>query len=1290
MCIREALAITSEGISSWNRPVVPFRRGLGSDSCNPADTDPSSYHHPASRIDRRRATGAQQTSPNPAAPRIKLRDEEIAILKQDYERLGAADRESMVATYKDLGIDLLVAIGVATTDGNEGTARPAAAAAKNDLLKGIKKLNFARTPDKVLEARAQIGLKAVPMPAKSAPIDDQANWLHRNVLAGEWQALQIFLKERAGSDAAEMYAHVLQSTNQGDPGLLPEEILAISEACPAELTEWQLNLLAQLLKTASSRSSTGPFLQKLREGTTFFGPQDDGRRDRTAKFLSDAQLAVEAFDYLPLLEKAREKSDTQALVAHARYHEARSTALGNTPEAQRQKRSAWELYCEIAMMDKAEFAARREAMGQAIELLPSIPPGPATEWLQKVFANKSLAPTGLEAVALKAMRIGNEKIGIQEKAAAILMMKESVDALLNDESVDRNQLRVPLRLLTMSLVSAAEETVSKQSGKGGVAPETTLLLRALPGDRWQSLIEPSLAVRAYKAFIGIALSADNTDFALELLAKGIERAPAQSIEMADEFLKIWLVRMNPAPDPRRSTQLIILGGRTQQASAPLTRGRQERNLDRLKQLLDLLDKIGANGRGLERVVSAFAACHGKAETFRRENVIEVLGKISDLSPSISARLAESMRTGLNGDWKSRDVQKAAGNQRSQSEIDVLIEDGYALAVELIDSATQKEPTAWRYAMTKAALAYDYMQFKRQRDQDAAAYNASRQELFRAFGEAAKQYQAAVIRGELREDPGVYVTWFSIALGSSDLSSLTADDLMTEGAENSDQIQQIRQQMLEMPSEMSASHLGEFARRIIDKLPSLTPEVKPGVVRRAYAVVGDHAAGALLRQTLDLYDDLLKNEIYLHLAIDGSDRVGTQPFGVVLTLRYSAAIGREVGGFSQYLQNNVYSYIGGKYQPINFRDRLQRSIEQAFREDLEMVHIGFFDSMNPAKPIQINGKSGWEEKPLCYMVLKAKDPSVDRLPTLQMDINTVDESGMVVLPVHSNSVVIDASSGSKKGEGRGGRPVLGLEVVQTVDTRPNKQNKDSVLKWEITATGRGVVPDLDELLQGLDDAVEGYQLKRDALESPSIQVLGVAANTRVVGIAAANATDSDSYVAADNDGLFRLQTTRKWILKYEPKLGRQGEWIHLPQLASGLEGKLRSERYVDMDLVDVEGEKFSMNPSAKTPLPVIIGGVTAGILLPLFGWIFLRNRSGSVKNEDEGLKLPNEITPFSAVITLQRFAKRYAEKLTQEDRGKLQADIAEIENRFFAGNASSDPSAAKDVLLRWRQILAAQR
>lgn len=1224
-----------------------------------------------------------------ASPR-PLRDEEKALLKADYEKLSPEEREAMVAAYKDLGIDLLAAVG----------ATPAAAATttvKNDLLKAVRALNFARTADKVLEARAQVGLKSVPMPEPSAPTDEQAGWLHRQVLAGEWSALQTFLKERAGSDAPDVYAHVLQSTNQGDPGLLPEEILAISEACPAELTDWQLTLLAQLLKSSAARSSTGPFLAKLREGTSFFGPQEDGRRERTAKFLSEAGLAVEAFAFLPLIEKAREKSDPQALTAHARYHQARATTLGNAPEATQHKRTAWDLYGEIALMDKIEFAARREAMGQAIELLPSIPPGPATEWLQKVFANKALAATGLEAVALKSMRIGNENIGIQERATAILMMKESVDALLNDENVELKQLRVPLRLLTLSLVAAAEETVTKQAAKPGVAPETTLLLRALPGEKWRSLIEPSLAVRAFKAFIGIALAADNTDMALDYLAKGMERAPGQSIEMADEFLRVWMFRLNPPPDPRRMQNFIIIGGRMQQASAPLTRGKQDRNLGRLKQLLDMLDKIGANGRTLERVVTAFSACHGKAETFRRESVVSVLGPIEQLAPSVSARFAESMRTGLNGDWRNRDVQRAAGSKRSASEIEALIEEGYQLALDLIESAIKQEPESWRNAMTKAALAYDHMQFRKQRDQDASAYNIARQELFRAFGSAAQQYQAAVLRGELREDPGVYLTWFSIALGSSDLAGLKAEDLLTEGAENNEQIELIRQQILSMPAEMAASHLGDFARKVIDKLPTMTPEVKPGVVRRANEVVGDHPAGALLRQTQDLYNDLLRNEMQLHLAIDGSDQVGTKPFAVTLSLRYTAAIGRELGGFNQYLQNNVYSYVSGRYQPINFLERLEKSIRQAFDDKLELLQIGFFDSMNPPRGIQVGGKAGWEEKPLCYMLVQAKDPSVDRLPVLQMDINTTDETGMVVLPVHSNSVTIDASADSstalsksaaeEQQKNPSARPIFDLDVVQTIDTRELEKGESQNLIVEVMATGRGMVPALEQLFDKIDSALAGYQLSRETIEEEPVQVIGISTSkSNMMSMMGGNAPEeSDTYVSADDDGLFRLPTSRKWKLVFEPTGSSPVKELKVPQLTEELDGVLKTERYVDMDLVSVEGDRFALKNERQSMLPWMVGGLLVGLVMLVLAWIIFGTGPQSVASDM--LRMPQEVTPFSAVMTLRRFAEQYMSKLSSDEYSRLVAETGQLEQRYFAENASSDPSEAREVLSRWHRRLA---
>lgn len=1228
------------------------------------------------------AADAGQTNSAQSA-RPALRDEEIAVLTADYQRLSPEDREAMVATYRDLGIDLLAALGLATGDAAAtGTAQQGGKASL--LLKAVRKLSFARTPDLVLEARAKIGLRAVPLPAADAPIDDQANWLHQNVLAGEWTALQSFLKERAGGEAAEMYAHVLQSTNQGDPGLLPEEILAISEACPSDLNEWQLTLLAQLLKNAAARSSTGPFLDQLRAGTTFFGPQEDGRRDRTAKFLSDAMLVVEAYDYLPVLENAREKRNTEALVAHARYHEARAVALGAAPAAEQQRRTAWELYCEVVMLETADPTQRREAMGQAIELLPHIPPGPATHWLQSVFARPSLAAAGLEAVALKAMRIGNEKLSMQERASAILMMKDSVDALLNDEDVELAQLRVPLRLLTMSLVTAAEETISKQAGKTGVAAETALLLRALPGERWRSLIEPSLAVRAWKAFVGIALAADSTDLALELLAKAIAQTPKQSMELADEFLRVWLLRLNPAPDPQRMNQFIVIGGRSQRAAAPLTRGRQTRNLERLQQLLDLLDGIGANGRSLERVVQAFAACHGKAETFRRDRVVSVLGPIEQLAPAVSARLAEAMRSGLNGDWRSRDVQRDQGNQRSDSEIEALIEEGYSLALELIDSAQLQDAESWRYAMTKAALSYDHMQFRRQREQDAASYNAARQDLFRAFGAAARQYQAAVIRGDLRQDPGVYLTWFGISLGSSDLSGLSAEDLLSEGAENTEQMELIRRQILEMPDEMAASHLGEFSRRVIDQLPRLTPEVKPGVVQRACAIVGDHPAGALLRQTQELYQDLLRDEIHLHLTVDGPDHVGTSAFGAVLTLRYSAAIGRELGGFSQYLQNNVYTYVAGKYQAVSFRDRLEKSIRQAFSGDIELVHLGFFDSMNPSRPVQAEGQSGWEEKPLCYLVLRANDPSIDRLPTLQLDVNTMDDSGMVVLPVHSNSVVIDATP-LPVNQQRTGRPVFGLHAVETIDTRDVSAGTGTDIRFEVTATGRGVIPELTTLLPGFENAIPGYVMRQEAVEEEGIRVLGVEATDSNLRTSAAP-DESETYVDADEDGVFRLMTTRKWSLVFAPRGMAQGNAIQVPRLNSELQGTLAVERYREMDLIPVDSLIVPVRDSREWPFLWLLLATMIAAALGIVVWQRMAQKDGASTAVEAGLRLPAEITPFTAVMTLRRFSKDYAGRLNPEQSVSLQADISALEQTFFGADTTADPDLAANAVRRWFDVL----
>ena len=1213
-----------------------------------------------------RAAPAQSTAAQP-----ELSAEAIAELKEEYDAATDEEKEQMVAMFKDMGIDLLALFGQPAEAG--GAVAPPA----QTLTMAIQAMDFSRTPQKVLEARAQLGLQAPEPPAEDAEVADVASWLHKNVMAGEWDVFGDFVRERAGEEAEPIYAHVLQSTNQGDPSLLPEEVLAISEAAPAELTDWQLDTLAQLLKTAAAKSSTGPLLERIKEGTTYFG-LDDEKRARTAKFLSTAGLAVEAYGYLPALEEARASGDAQALLDHARYQAARAQALGSSPDADGHRRLAWDLFCEVTLIDGAEFEQRRSSLQSAVDLLPSVPPGPATAWLAAVFANKALAPAAIEAVALKAMAIGNSKMDEEARAQAILTMKEAVDTLLDNEDVDIDQLRVPLRMLTMGLIAASEETIEKRAPEKGVAADTALLLRALPGERWRGAIEPSLAVRAYKSFIGIALVADDTDLALDLVEDAVARAPGQGAELADDFLRLWMLRLNPPQRPNQNIFYVYIGGSFRQPSAPLTRGRQRRNLERLTQLLDVLDSIDVDGRKIERVVEAFGTCHGRAETYKRESVLGVLGPIEELAPSVSSRLAEAMRTGLNGDWRSRDVQSEEGNQRSTADIDALVEEGYALAQELIDSAIAKEPDSWRHAMTKTALVYDLMQFRSERDQDAASYNTARADLFRSFGQAAAQYRGALERGEIRADPSVYVTWFSISLGSSTLAGLKAEDLLTEGAENADQIELIRNELLAMSPDAAKQHIGEFARIVVGSLGSLTPEVKPGVVRRAVAIVGDDPAGAPLRRTQDLYDDLVSEEIKLRLTLDGSDRVGTKPFGAVLTLRYTANIEREVGGFQQYLQNNVWTAIGGTYQIVNLRDRLEKSIEQQFDGEVELIELGFFDSMNPAEPIKVEGEGGWQEKPIAYLVLRATDESADHLPALQMDLNLLDTAGPVVLPVQSNTVLIDAVDT----EDRPARKAYDMTVTQTLDARALQKGEDSrIVKLEVTAVGRGVLPDIKRLVEGYEDSLAGYRIADDGIEERPLTVTSVEPSSWNMWYSSGMNEESDTYVKPDEDGVFRMTTSRSWVITYEPAGGSVGKTFQLPVLVEGVDGTLVSERYDDMDLVTVSTAWAPIEPRSRAALIATIVGLLAIVLLGVGAWIIRRRGLGARAGDEPAVRVPEHVTPLTAMVTLQRIEREYGARLGENQRGKLREAIEEMEQSYFAEDKTPDGQVAA-VLHEW--------
>lgn len=1246
-----------------------------------------------------KATPMQGTAASSKPDAAPTPDADTQIILDTIKTLPSSEKRAMFAYYKDLGVDLSPWL---QADGNPIVA---ANSRRRQLTRLTRSLKFVRRPEAVLKARSEIGLDPESLPASDATDQEIVNWFHRHAMAAEWAAVKALLVMRAGSEAEGMYAALIQGTNNAESELIPEDVLGLSEAAPAKLTDWQVDSLAGLLKSSAKKTSTRPLVARFRQGTTWFGTKTSEQRDRTVRLLLAAGLPIEAFEFMPSLDEAREAKNAVVMKGHAEYQMARA-AEAKDAKKDRLVETAWSLLGEIALLDDADAELRSECLSSAVDLLPQVPPGPGVAWLRSVFQHPSLAPAGLQAVALKALKLQDEKLPEAMRAQAILTMKDAVDTLLAQENVRLDQLTVPLRMLTIGLLARAEDAIKKESGKNGVSEVAALLLRSMPNEAWRKQIEPSLVGRAYKGFIGVALIADETDLALELLAQGMKRQPAMSTELASGFLDLWVGRMkgkSKAPATSGNSWFYSFSRRSR-PSAPITRGWQQRNLDRLAELLNVLDGIGIDGRSLPGVVKALSACYGPTQAYDRETVERVLGPIENIRAPVAAQLSSTMRQGLSGDWRSRKAQEDAGFERSDSELRKIVEDGYDFATALAETAVancKDEQDAWEHAILKAALSFDRMQFRGERDQDAVAYNAARSLVFNAFADAASRYRKALADGRVRPDLQIYNVWFSLALGASDLGALTLEDLMTEGLENADQIDRMREDILKMTPDQSAYHIGEFARSVMANLSGAKPEVKPRLIQAAARLVGDDPAGAPIRRTLNLYNELVQDEIHLHLAIDGSDRVGTEPFGAILTLQHTASIDRSSGGFSRYLMNSFSQFNAGQWQQINYQERLQKSVEMSFGDSVQLLGIGFFQPMNPAVPIRLQGKTGWQEKPMAYLVLQATDPSVDRLPAVQMDMHFTDASGPIVLPVLSNTVLVDASAKPAP------RPVADLVIEQKLDARPMLENTDDQkVTLEITANAAGVVPELGRLLEELASSLPGYKLDESQLvvEPYDVSQLHRAQpkkedqSAKQVRNPYSMNSESLPNLDPDSDGAFRLGTMRKWTVTYMPEdsvTAAKPDQFVFPaineasmQTLVSLETKqddgtavpspavVNRFTYDDYDLVSVEDEVLNFKPTGISTSTWIFATLVLLLGATLIAWrIFHRSKesNGTVATNS----LPETLTPTGATLLLQRIERSQAMHWPTDEQTQLRADIETIQRQHFANTASSNEAAPQD-------------
>ncbi len=1209
-------------------------------------------------------------------PPAKLSKEETEALKAEFEALSKDDQDEMKAYYKDLGVDLDQVLGLATA-ANEAMMR------FQEATNTLRELDFARTPNNVLNARSKLGFGQVPRPnVSSARGTDLAKWVHLLVMAGEWEQFGAFLTELPPKDATSVYAGVLQMLNRGSAGLLPEEVLAIAEACPEDPRAWEVKAWTAMAAQASAKNSPITMLARLRDGTRLFGSQDAEKRRRTVELLSGAGLVQEAYAYLPPLEEARAAGDGELVLVHGKYLADLANRAGDSPEADARRAEAWALYCEVTQMDRAAIDARSEAVRLALSMMGKMPRAQVTPWLEQIFADDTLAPAALEGIAISATRLSNDQDFNEETAEAIVTLKQAVDILLENKGISRSVLQVPMRMLTTALVTQMENAVAQKGHQQTVTRESQLLLRAIPGDQWMDALETSLAARAQKASIRLAASADETDMALQLVSSSVRRTPDQARELADAFLKTWEQRLSPSSDYDQES-MIYFWWNNSVAQAPLTRGRQRRNLDRLGQLMQTLRSAGLEPRTLPAIASVFRACHGVTEVYERDEVEDVFGPIDQIPPSTSIALASTMASSLNGDWRNRAVQVQQGVKRTDAEIATLVDRGYALAIDLSRSALASQPESWRCAVLQAALTYDRLQFRsiqKKKEGDTTKDTEVKLAAFAAFHDASDRYVKAVSAGNEREEPTLFLRWFGAAMGTSQLNFISSDEMPAEGTKENDQVDLIRLAIDALPGESRSRHLGAFAREIGLVVSRSEPEVKPKLVKQALRIVRDDPAGASLRALDELYRDLVRDEIKLRLTVDGPDDIGAnKPFGAMLSMRFTNSVDRETGGFSKYLQTSAWVRVGRQYQTINYREKLEKNLRDSLQKGFAVESIGFFDPYMPSRGVSENGQGGWLEKPLAYVVLTRKDPATDRLPQISMDMQFEDNTGPVTLVLPSNS------PGLAVGPGPGAtRPCQELKISQVVDPRDARdRQKTRSITLEVVARGKGTVPDIRELLDGLDDAIPGYSIDPKGIEPrPTIIVQEGDASAATRGWwNAPTKPPEGGYPEADESGMFRLPVERSWMVTYTPTQGSPGGEFKLPTLRAGVNAELESKYYADLDVLPVAGGAVPVERhSWTTPLLLIAAALTSvGVGL----WWFLR-RSSLPASVAEGLDLPAKVTPLSTVFTLRKIQTEHGASLDDARRGALAQEIALIELKYFGPqNAQTPPTPdLSETLKRW--------
>lgn len=1054
---------------------------------------------------------------------------------------------------------------------------------------------------------------------------------------------------------------------------------AILGSAPAGIGKQQLSSLASILREVVA-GGTLPEVAVARLKTEVARTEGQAvlTRRQVARLLLSSGLPEFAGDFLPTSEQAQKDADLEALNLLARHFvalHAKEREAGNLEKA-------WAAVQAILAAPAGLPEEKEEGLLRAVELAPRLKDELGQAWLDASFTQNP--ERGMEILAtvgsLVSRGLSTKPFATEDRLNALKLSQTAVEALLKAAPDRAKQWRPVLTLLAAGWLTEADFSQrfdrSASSGPqlrrdiyGNIfftsgddddpmnrmmmmqqrpdmpRPVTIAdVIKAAPSPAWVAAVDDSLRPKLAGMVARLHLKANQEDKAFPLIEQLAASQPVEAKELVKEFLRVWTRNHDPNSARNQYRYSWYFFGFEQRAEAiPLTRSKQERNLKELSEWSARIKKLpgGAGDLDDELMVKAFTACHSSAEVYRTEAIEAVFGPLGGLKPRTLAGLADQMRTNLAGLWRAPAVQEQNKTKRKKKDIEAEVLRGYAVARQSVADGLKKFPDHWALLAAAAGLMHDELNF-RQELAKSSEFSKNRALAFAVYQKAAADYARAVRElPESEHTTSVFEQWFAASLGAVDLGMITEDQ-----QPDWTQPPLIRAAILALPGELAEKHMARFANNLFIKMSGAKPHVKFNYLKAGFQVVGDHERAAEAKKVFDYYKDLV-TEIKLDAIIDGSSRVGHgQPFGLFVNIRHTRDIERESNGFGRYLQNqnsSSFSYNYGR-PTADYRDRFEAAAREALKEHFEVISVAFQDEKVNSRATE---EFGWRYTPYAYILLKPRGPQVDKIPPLRLDLDFLDTSGYVVMPVETPAVPIDARDATGDL-----RPVEKLVVTQTLDER--QANKGTLL-LEVKAVGIGLVPDFQALCGSF--APEGFDVT--AIEDQGVAV---------------KKFDED----ADRNAIV---SERTWTLTLKGKDGQTA----LPRTFRFASVKLPTkeviyQRYNDADLAAV-GEEVALEHAygkqAGVSLWVIIAAVVAG-LLAIGVVIFVATRP---KRVISGSSIPENLDPFVAAALLRDIRER--PELTVAQRAALDQDLAEVERFYFSGTANGQPPPdLRSLVERW--------